>query len=531
MSNSPLAQTKPLTINPLRALSLGAATSPSLESKPNESFKQIYQNELTTKNQALIDKQRASKISPKSPPPQTKPEANTPRFENKSNSLKASEELPTNHTDKLNEAASEDDSQAKDADSVNNAALLQFVDQINALTLQSQTQVENEATEESSLPNIRTNSTSNEVAQNQVLLSSADGTLRGLRAANAQNARIEFQTDWASAKIDSEENSTQSLHSDAQLPSVSSDLKRLVTDTSLASTTSINKDDPTARADEHLLNSINLSSLSNQSEREQIAKNELDTPTQSISELHKQNPHPLTPNKAKVMSDFTQQNPQEYAETQIVPNKAERTTSLTQMRQEQGSELAISETKSFSTQVNKQIETLANTTAITQETPKIQDIKPAIPMTTDHLTPRVGSKAWDQALSQKVIWMVAGEESSAQLSLNPPDLGPLQIVLSVSDQQIDASFISAHLDVREAIEAAAPKLKEMMDSAGLSLSGFSVSAEAQASQNPFSQNSRARSHIEGGIQSDKQDSVSERLSASNPLNKLTTGNGLVDTFV
>ncbi|MEN3367583.1 MAG: flagellar hook-length control protein FliK, partial [Burkholderiales bacterium] len=38
----------------------------------------------------------------------------------------------------------------------------------------------------------------------------------------------------------------------------------------------------------------------------------------------------------------------------------------------------------------------------------------------DKIAPRVGSNGWDQAVAQKVVWMVAGEQQSASLTLNPP---------------------------------------------------------------------------------------------------------------
>ncbi|MBK1891779.1 flagellar hook-length control protein FliK [Undibacterium sp. 14-3-2] len=96
----------------------------------------------------------------------------------------------------------------------------------------------------------------------------------------------------------------------------------------------------------------------------------------------------------------------------------------------------------------------------------------------NQISPPLNSSAWDKAVGQKVIWMVGASMQSAELTLNPPDLGPLQIVLNVTNDQANATFISAHPDVREALEASLPKLRQMMDDAGVQLSGFSVNAEA-----------------------------------------------------
>jgi len=87
------------------------------------------------------------------------------------------------------------------------------------------------------------------------------------------------------------------------------------------------------------------------------------------------------------------------------------------------------------------------------------------------LAPTVGTTAWGQALGEKLVWMTAGAQQTASLTLNPPNLGPLQIVLNVSNDQATASFFSAQPEVRQALEAAMPKLREMMDEAASSWAG------------------------------------------------------------
>jgi flagellar hook-length control protein FliK len=168
-----------------------------------------------------------------------------------------------------------------------------------------------------------------------------------------------------------------------------------------------------------------------------------------------------------------------------------------------------------------------------QTPPPVATKAEAIPLPTifEHIAPRVGTKGWDQAVGQKIVWMVAGGEQSAQLTLNPPDLGPVQVVLSISDNFVDASFVSSHLDVREAIESAAPKLREMMENAGISLSGFSVSAESAQSNNQFSAEKSFRNTSSQTTLSSGTDIESDQVLST--LSNRNTGRdlGLVDTFV
>ncbi len=106
----------------------------------------------------------------------------------------------------------------------------------------------------------------------------------------------------------------------------------------------------------------------------------------------------------------------------------------------------------------------------------LQQAAAAVAVPADKLTGRVGTPAWDQQLGQKVVWMAAGGDQSATLTLNPPDLGPVQVVLTVTNDQADAAFMSAQPEVRQALEAAMPRLREMMSEAGIAFGNATVSA-------------------------------------------------------
>ena len=94
-----------------------------------------------------------------------------------------------------------------------------------------------------------------------------------------------------------------------------------------------------------------------------------------------------------------------------------------------------------------------------------------------------GSTAWNQEVNQKVIWMVGGADQSATLTLNPPDLGPLQVVISVNNDKADTQFISDNPDVRLALEQGVETLREMMRESGIELGKANVSAGNQSQSN------------------------------------------------
>jgi flagellar hook-length control protein FliK len=77
---------------------------------------------------------------------------------------------------------------------------------------------------------------------------------------------------------------------------------------------------------------------------------------------------------------------------------------------------------------------------------------------------------------------------TASLRLSPEHLGPLEIQISMNDDQASVYFGAAHADTRAALENALPKLREMFASQGLSLADAGVHREPPRQQgNPAAQ--------------------------------------------
>lgn len=100
------------------------------------------------------------------------------------------------------------------------------------------------------------------------------------------------------------------------------------------------------------------------------------------------------------------------------------------------------------------------------------------------VAPRVGDAEWPQALSQQVVRLTTQGNHTAELQLNPPDLGPLKVVLNISNDQAQAQFLSPHASVRAAVEAALPQLRHAMADSGIQLGQTSVGADPQFAGQP-----------------------------------------------
>lgn len=94
------------------------------------------------------------------------------------------------------------------------------------------------------------------------------------------------------------------------------------------------------------------------------------------------------------------------------------------------------------------------------------------------ISPAVGSKSWGDEVGNHVVWMANRQESRAELVLNPPQMGRVEVSLSVTGDQASASFVSSNPAVREALESALPRLREILADAGIQLGQAQVGAES-----------------------------------------------------
>jgi flagellar hook-length control protein FliK len=173
--------------------------------------------------------------------------------------------------------------------------------------------------------------------------------------------------------------------------------------------------------------------------------------------------------------------------------------------------------------------TQAAAAAATASTVASQASNPATAAMANTVAPHVGTSDWEDAFSQKVVFLTNAHQQSAELTLNPRDLGPLQVVLQVADNHAHALFVSQHQQVRDAVEAALPKLREAMEQGGIGLGSASVSDgfSRQTGQQGDERSGSARGG-RGGSRGDAGIDVADGATAVNVPVRRTVG--LVDTF-
>ncbi len=105
---------------------------------------------------------------------------------------------------------------------------------------------------------------------------------------------------------------------------------------------------------------------------------------------------------------------------------------------------------------------------------------PVLPATADAVP--LGQAGWDRALGEQVQWMVGNRLQGAEIRLNPAHLGPMEVRIQMQNDQANITFTAQHGVAREALEAAIPRLREMLGESGLQLNNVTVSDQSLAEQ-------------------------------------------------
>lgn len=107
------------------------------------------------------------------------------------------------------------------------------------------------------------------------------------------------------------------------------------------------------------------------------------------------------------------------------------------------------------------------------------------------------SPNWGRAMGERAIMMAQHGPRTAQIQLDPPELGAMQIRIHMQGgDQVSVSFTSPNPMVREALEQQMPRLREMFAEQGLNLQDSSVAD--QSSQQQSGQHEQARQGQPGG---------------------------------
>jgi flagellar hook-length control protein FliK len=136
-----------------------------------------------------------------------------------------------------------------------------------------------------------------------------------------------------------------------------------------------------------------------------------------------------------------------------------------------------------------------------------------------------GQQAWGDALTERITMNAAQDIKQVTIHLDPPELGSLELKLQINDdKQAQVQVQVQSPQVKEALESSAHRLRDMLASEGLELSGFDVQSDSGRGQQS-SENTDGQAQSQD---SDASQNSSESISLEMPKPK---NNNLLDTFV
>ena len=135
--------------------------------------------------------------------------------------------------------------------------------------------------------------------------------------------------------------------------------------------------------------------------------------------------------------------------------------------------------------------------------------------------------AWTQDFGDRIVWMAKQDQQSADIRITPANLGPVQITLNIEDGKANAVFVSPHAEVRQALEEALPRLREMLNAAGISLGQANVGSQ-MPQQQPDSTTRFASAPRNAGENAILN--AIEGNGSSTSVSPIRQGRGMVDLF-
>jgi flagellar hook-length control protein FliK len=129
----------------------------------------------------------------------------------------------------------------------------------------------------------------------------------------------------------------------------------------------------------------------------------------------------------------------------------------------------------------------SHTQAVTDATANLQSFARVLdaaggnagaPAAAPHAALNTAHAEWPQALADQVQWQLGHEVQEARLELHPRDLGTVQVQVRITSEGAEVRFAASHPQAREALQAALPQLRSLLQGDGIALAQSQVGAQS-----------------------------------------------------
>lgn len=98
---------------------------------------------------------------------------------------------------------------------------------------------------------------------------------------------------------------------------------------------------------------------------------------------------------------------------------------------------------------------------------------------------------WSEAVVDRVMWLSSQNLKSAEIQLDPAELGRMEVRIDMNKDQAQVTFLSPHAGVRDALEGQMQRLRDMFAQQGMSMD-VNVSDQPRGGQGEDGDDSRGR---------------------------------------
>ena len=124
----------------------------------------------------------------------------------------------------------------------------------------------------------------------------------------------------------------------------------------------------------------------------------------------------------------------------------------------------------------------------------------------------VSSPHWATDFGDRVRWLIGNQIQKAELTLNPRNLGAIEISISVNNDQTSIHFMAQNSISKDVVESSLWRLREMLEDAGVNLADVDVS---QHSNQDSSASERNMQQYSGKYAIENTDVISKPISVHN----------------
>jgi flagellar hook-length control protein FliK len=111
---------------------------------------------------------------------------------------------------------------------------------------------------------------------------------------------------------------------------------------------------------------------------------------------------------------------------------------------------------------------------------------------------KVGDNGFQEGIAQRVMMLISQRNTMARIHINPAELGPVEVRLNVNHDQASVQFLSHSSQVRDALEQSIPRLRDMLEAAGLELADSHVSDQDSSGRGDGSRESSSDENAGSG---------------------------------